>query len=67
MTAILADSTGKPFNQVASPLDVDCASDKSAQVFQDFSRDRYFSAQEALEYGLVDVVLPPPKRSILDT
>ena len=36
------------------------------QVFKDFSRDYYFSAEEALEYGLVDVILPPPRTKILD-
>lgn len=50
ITAILADATGKPFEK----------------VFQDFSRNRYFSAQDAVDYGLVDKILPPPRTKILD-
>ena len=40
MTSILADNTGKPFEEVA----------------KDVERDHYMSAQEALEYGLIDKV-----------
>lgn len=50
ITAILADATGQPFEK----------------VFQDFSRNRYFSAQDAVDYGLVDKILPPPRSKILD-
>lgn len=40
MTSILAENTGKPFEQVAN----------------DVERDYYMSAQEALEYGLIDKI-----------
>ncbi len=40
MTTILASNTGKPFEQVA----------------KDVERDYYMSAQEALEYGLIDKI-----------
>ncbi|HIW02370.1 MAG TPA: ATP-dependent Clp endopeptidase proteolytic subunit ClpP [Candidatus Protoclostridium stercorigallinarum] len=40
MTTILAEKTGKPFEQVA----------------KDVERDYYMSAQEALEYGLIDKI-----------
>ena len=40
MTPILAENTGKPFEEVA----------------KDVERDHYMSAQEALEYGLIDKV-----------
>ncbi len=40
MTSILAENTGKPFEEVA----------------KDVERDHYMSAQEALEYGLIDKV-----------
>lgn len=40
MTSILAENTGKPFDVVA----------------KDVERDHYMSAQEALEYGLIDKV-----------
>ena len=40
MTSILAANTGKPFEQVA----------------KDVERDYYMSAQEALEYGLIDKI-----------
>ncbi len=43
---ILADSTGKPVEQVAKDVD----------------RDKFMSAEEALEYGLVDKVLDPDAR-----
>lgn len=36
------------------------------QVEEDSERDRYFSAQEALDYGLVDEVLVDPKAAELD-
>ena len=40
VTSILAENTGKPFEEVA----------------KDVERDHYMSAQEALEYGLIDKV-----------
>ena len=40
MTSILAENTGKPFEEAA----------------KDVERDHYMSAQEALEYGLIDKV-----------
>ena len=41
LNRILSENTGKPIEQIA--LDTD--------------RDNYMSAQEALEYGLIDKVL----------
>ena len=41
LTKILADRTGKPLEQ----------------VMQDTERDHYMSAQEALEYGLIDGIM----------
>ena len=45
LNEILARHTGKP----------------AEQIEQDSERDRFFSAQEAKEYGLVDEVLNPPE------
>lgn len=50
LTEILAECTGKPQDQIA----------------QDTERDRYMTAQEALEYGLIDEILddtPGKKKS----
>jgi ATP-dependent Clp protease protease subunit len=33
------------------------------QIVQDFSRDRYFTANEAKDYGLVDELLEPHEKS----
>ena len=41
LTKILADRTGKPLEQ----------------VMQDTERDNYMTAEEALEYGLIDEIL----------
>jgi ATP-dependent Clp protease protease subunit len=43
---VLAHHTGQPVEQIAS----------------DFDRDRFMTAEEAVEYGLVDQVLQPPEK-----
>jgi ATP-dependent Clp protease protease subunit len=43
---MLAHHTGQPVEQIAS----------------DFDRDRFMTAEEAVEYGLVDQVLQPPEK-----
>jgi len=43
---LLAFHTGQPVEQIAA----------------DFDRDRFMSAEEALQYGLVDQVLEPPEK-----
>jgi ATP-dependent Clp protease protease subunit len=43
---MLAHHTGQPVEQIAS----------------DFDRDRFMTAEEAVEYGLVDQVLEPPEK-----
>jgi ATP-dependent Clp protease protease subunit len=43
---LLAHHTGQPVEQIAA----------------DFDRDRFMSAREAVEYGLVDEVLRPPEK-----
>jgi ATP-dependent Clp protease protease subunit len=43
---VLAHHTGQPVEQIAS----------------DFDRDRFMTAEEAVEYGLVDQVLEPPEK-----
>lgn len=45
MDMILASSTGQPYDKVA----------------YDFSRNKYFDAQEALEYGIVDNIVKPAR------
>ena len=35
------------------------------QIQQDFNRNKYFNPQEALEYGLVDRVIKPPRTQAL--
>lgn len=45
MNAVLSGATGKPL----------------AEVQRDFNRNKYFSAEEALEYGVIDRILPPPR------
>mmetsp|Transcript_1375 Transcript_1375/g.4480 ORF Transcript_1375/g.4480 Transcript_1375/m.4480 type:complete len:270 (-) Transcript_1375:25-834(-) len=45
MDMILASSTGQPYDKVA----------------YDFSRNKYFDAQEALEYGVVDNIVKPAR------
>jgi ATP-dependent protease ClpP protease subunit len=36
-----------------------------SQIQQDFNRNKYFNPQEALEYGLVDRVIKPPRTQAL--
>ena len=36
-----------------------------AQIQHDFNRNKYFNPQEALEYGLVDRVIKPPRTQAL--
>jgi ATP-dependent Clp protease protease subunit len=43
---ILADNTGQSF----------------AKVLKDCKTDKYMSAQEALDYGIIDKILEPKKR-----
>ena len=45
VNAVLCNATGKPM----------------AEVQRDFNRNKYFSAEEALEYGVIDRILPPPR------
>lgn len=44
LNEILAQNTGKPYEQIV----------------RDTERDNYMSAQEALEYGLIDAVITKP-------
>jgi ATP-dependent Clp protease protease subunit len=39
----------------------------SAQIEEDFDRDRYMTSQEAMEYGLVDEVLTHPASQLGST
>ena len=34
---------------------------RAAQIQYDFNRNKYFDAKAALEYGLIDRVLDPPR------
>ena len=45
VNAVLCGATGKPL----------------AEVQRDFNRNKYFSAEEALAYGIIDKILPPPR------
>lgn len=49
MDMILASATGQPFDKVA----------------YDFSRNKYFDAKEALEYGIVDNIVKPARAQAL--
>lgn len=49
MDSILSEATGKPFDTVA----------------KDFSRNKYFDAKEALEYGVVDQIVKPSRGAML--
>jgi ATP-dependent Clp protease protease subunit len=49
MDTILANATGQPFERVA----------------RDFSRNMYFDAKEALEYGVVDNIVKPSRAAAL--
>ena len=42
---MLCNATGKPM----------------AEVQRDFNRNKYFNAEEALAYGVIDRILPPPR------
>ncbi|GMH33991.1 hypothetical protein BSKO_01825 [Bryopsis sp. KO-2023] len=44
-TAVLSECTGQPYDK----------------VYKDFGRNKYFNAQEAIEYGVVDQVIRPPR------
>ena len=46
LMTILSKHTGKPYEK----------------VLEDCDRDHYFSAQQAVEYGLIDKVLEPGKQ-----
>ena len=45
LNAILAERTGQPIERIK----------------EDTERDNYMSAQEALDYGLIDKIIPPRK------
>jgi ATP-dependent Clp protease protease subunit len=45
---ILVDATGQPLDQIE----------------QDTDRDRYLTAEEALEYGLIDAILEPAEKKV---
>lgn len=49
MDTILANATGQPFERVA----------------KDFSRNMYFDAKEALEYGVIDNIVKPRRSAML--
>jgi len=49
MDMILASATGQPFDKVA----------------RDFSRNMYFDAKEALEYGVIDQIVKPARTAML--
>lgn len=50
MNAVLSNSTGQSYEK----------------VFSDFGRNKYFNAQEALEYGIVDKIIKPSRSKILN-
>ncbi len=37
----------------------------SAQIQHDFNRNKYFDTSEALEYGIIDRVIRPPRTQVL--
>jgi ATP-dependent Clp protease protease subunit len=49
MDAILAEATGQPFEKVA----------------KDFSRNKYFDAKDAQEYGVIDSIVKPRRSALL--
>jgi ATP-dependent Clp protease protease subunit len=49
MDTILAEATGKPFDTIA----------------KDFSRNKYFDAKEAQEYGIIDNIVKPSRTAML--
>jgi ATP-dependent Clp protease protease subunit len=46
---MIAENTGRPIEQVA----------------RDIERDKYLSAEQAVEYGLIDEVLTTRKKSLI--
>ena len=48
LNEILADTTGQPMDRIV----------------EDTDRDRYLTAQEALEYGLIDAILEPADKAV---
>lgn len=50
MNAVLSSSTGQTYEK----------------VFSDFGRNKYFNAEEALEYGIVDRIIKPSRSKILN-
>jgi ATP-dependent Clp protease protease subunit len=48
LNQILVEATGQPMEQIE----------------QDTDRDRYLTAQEALEYGLIDAILEPAEKKV---
>ena len=48
LNQILVDATGQPLDQIE----------------QDTDRDRYLTAQEALDYGLIDAILEPAEKKL---
>ena len=36
-----------------------------AQIQHDFNRNKYFDTQEALEYGVIDRIIKPPRTRVL--
>lgn len=48
MDSILAEATGQPFEKVA----------------KDFSRNKYFDAQEAKDYGVIDAIVKPSRSAM---
>lgn len=38
---------------------------RALQIQRDFNRNMYFNPQEALEYGLIDNILRPPRSQSL--
>ena len=47
MTNILADHTGR----------------KAEDIYKDIDRDKFMSAEEAKEYGIIDEIVAPPKKN----
>jgi ATP-dependent protease ClpP protease subunit len=38
---------------------------RAAQIQHDFNRNKYFDTSEALEYGIIDRVIKPPRTRVL--
>ena len=41
------------------------ASVRGAQIQHDFNRNKYFDTKEALEYGVIDRIIKPPRTRVL--